>query len=132
MRPPAPGAKATLTVVVGEGMLARFDDEVVHPVYGTAALVRHVEQVSRDLLVPYLAPGEEGVGAELSLRQHAPVPLGGRVELTATVTAATASRMRTAVQARHGGRLVASATFTQVVVERTAFRTRAGLPAEAT
>ncbi len=115
-------------VVVTEDMTARFDDEDVHPVYGTAALVRHAEQVSRRLLKPALEPGEEGVGASLTVRQHAPVRVGRRVELTAAVVTATARRLVTTVEARCEGALVADATFTQVVVDRAAFRARAGLP----
>ena len=119
-----------MTVTVSEAMTARFDDESVHPVYGTAALVRHMEQISRRLLKPCLEPGEEGVGSELAVRQRAPVRVGERVELVATVTEATPDRLVTAVEARHEGRVVAEGSFTQAVVQRAAFRARAGLPLE--
>lgn len=128
--PPPAGSTASLTVTVTEETTARFDDEDVHDVYGTAALVRHVEQVSRRLLTPCLEPHEEGVGATISVRQHAPVRVGERVELVATVTEADARRLVTSVVARHAGRVVAEATFTQAAVDRAAFRARAGLPEE--
>jgi fluoroacetyl-CoA thioesterase len=115
-----------MTVTVTEELTARFDDEAVHPVYGTAALVRHVEQVSRRLLVPLLEEDEEGVGAELTVRQIAPVRIGEAVELTATVTAATDRSLTTAVVAWHDG-VAAEATFTQAVVHLPSWRARAGL-----
>lgn len=126
---PATGSTATLVVTVTPAMTARFDDEDVHPVYGTAALVQHVEQVSRRLLVPHLGPGEEGVGARVEVVHRAPVPVGGRVELVATVTAATPRRLRTEVVARSGGREVAVASFDQAVVDLAAWRAAAGLGA---
>lgn len=122
------GATASLTVTVTDAMSAAFDDEDVHPVYATAALVRHAEQISRRLLRPHLTDGEEGVGVSLSLRQRAPVPVGSTVELTATVTRVQPRRLHTEVVARHHGRIVARVSFTQAVVDLKAWRRRAGLP----
>jgi fluoroacetyl-CoA thioesterase len=127
VRPAELGAEAAMTVTVTAALTARFDDEAVHPVYGTAALVRHVEQVSRRLLLPLLEDEEEGVGAELTVRQIAPVRVGEMVELTARVTAAAARTLTTAVAARHDGEIVAEATFTQAVVHLPTWRARAGL-----
>jgi fluoroacetyl-CoA thioesterase len=124
---PEVGATASMTITVTEDLTARFDDEAVHPVYGTAALVRHLEQVSRRLLVPAREPGEEGVGARIAVRQVAPVPIGGEVELIATVTAASRRRLVTAVVARHRGAVVAEGEFEQVCVDLAAWRARAGL-----
>lgn len=124
---PPLGAAATLVVTVTEAMTARFDDEDVHPVYGTAALVQHVEQVSRRLLVDHLGPGEEGVGARIEVVHRAPVPVGDSVELVATVTAVTPRQLRTEVVARSRGREVASARFDQAVVDLAAWRSAAGL-----
>ncbi len=81
-----------MTVEVTPDLAARFDDEEVHAVYGTASLVLHTEQVSRRLLRPHLGPRQEGVGAELWVRQEAPVAVGGQVEVVATVTDATPRR----------------------------------------
>lgn len=128
MQPGPPvGATATMRVVVTDAMMARFDDEDVHPVYGTAALVRHLEQVSRRLLVDHLEPGEEGVGAAIAVEQLAPVRIGETVELTATVTEVTRRRLVTAVEARHDGAVVARGSFTQVCVDLARWRARAGL-----
>jgi fluoroacetyl-CoA thioesterase len=121
------GASASLTVVVTDAMTARFDDEDVHPVYGTAELVRHMEQVSRRLLVELREPGEEGVGAAIAVTQLAPVRVGEAVTLTATVTSASRRRLVTEVVAEHAGEVVARGEFTQVTVDLAAWRRRAGL-----
>lgn len=128
MRPgPEIGESATMSVTVTADMTARFDDEDVHPVYGTASLVRHLEQVSRRLLVPHLEPDEEGVGAAIAVEQLVPVKVGETVELTATVTEVTRRRLVTEVVARHRGEVTARGSFTQVCVDLKAWRARAGL-----
>jgi fluoroacetyl-CoA thioesterase len=116
-----------MSVTVTEEMTARFDDEAVHPVYGTAALVRHMEQVSRRLLKPHLEQGEEGVGVRLETQQRAPVPVGETVELEATVASVDPRRLVTDVLVRSGGRIVAHGVFEQAVVELEAWRAEAGL-----
>lgn len=117
-------------MTVTQRMTARFDDEDVHPVYGTATLVAHMEQVSRRLLKPLLEPGEEGVGARIEVTHLAPVPVGRPVDLEATVLETGARRMRTAVVASSEGRVVARGTFEQVVVDLERWRAEAGVAAQ--
>ena len=119
------GTSATMTITVAADMTATFDDEHVHPVYGTAALVRHAEQVSRRLLVPHLEAGTEGVGGEITVRHRAPVAVGATVQLDAVVIEASARRLVTDVTVRVGGEHVADAYFTQVVVGLEAWRGQA-------
>lgn len=124
---PRLGDTASMTITVTAALTARFSDEDVHPVYGTAALVQHMEQVSRRLLVPVREPGEEGVGARIEVRQLAPVRVGEEVELTATVAAASRRRLTTRVVARNRGEVVAEGEFEQVCVDLAAWRARAGI-----
>jgi fluoroacetyl-CoA thioesterase len=116
------GESAAMSVMVTEDMAATFDDEQVHAVYGTAALVRHAEQVSRRLLVPHLQPGTEGVGGEISVRHHAAVAVGATVDLEAVVVEASARRLVTDISVRVGGKKVADGFFTQVVVHLARWR----------
>ena len=123
MRPgPARGETATLDVTVDESMAATVGDDQVHPVYGTAALVVHVEQVCRRLLVPHLEPGEEGVGYHIEVTHREPVPVGATVTLTATVANVGAQKLVCEVVARWGTRLVARGSFEQRVVDLERFR----------
>jgi fluoroacetyl-CoA thioesterase len=124
MRPGPPrGETATLEVTVTDEMTARLDDVEVHPVYGTTALVQHIEQVCRSLLVPHLEPGEEGVGAYLDVAQRHPVPVGETVTLTATVASVGPTKLVCEVMVRHAGANVARGSFEQRVIELEAFRT---------
>jgi fluoroacetyl-CoA thioesterase len=123
MRPGPPrGATATLEVVVGDDLTARVGGEQIHPVYGTTAIVGHIEQVCRSLLVPHLEPGEEGVGASLEVHHRAPVPVGETVVLTATVATVGPTTLVCEVLVRHGTAVVARGSFEQRVVPREAFR----------
>lgn len=123
MRPGPPrGATATLEVTITSDMTARVAGTEVHPVYGTVALVAHVEQVCRDLLVPHLEPGEEGVGQALEVSHRAPVPVGETVVLTATVATVAPTRLVCEVLVRHGTAVVARGSFEQRVVPVETFR----------
>jgi fluoroacetyl-CoA thioesterase len=123
MRPGPPrGATATLEVTVTPEMTARVAGDEIHPVYGTAALVSHIEQVCRELLVPHLEPGEEGVGASIEVHHRAPVPVGGTVVLVATVATVGPTTLVCEVLARHAGTVVARGSFEQRVVSLEGFR----------
>lgn len=123
MRPGPPrGATATLEVTVTPDMTARVDGTEIHPVYGTGAIVAHIEQLCRELLVPHLETGEEGVGASLEVLHRAPVPVGETVVLTATVASVGPTKLVCEVLARHAGTIVARGSFEQRVVPIEGFR----------
>jgi fluoroacetyl-CoA thioesterase len=112
-----PGTAVSMPLVVGEDDLAAVDGQVVHRLLGTAAIVRHVETVSRWLWRQGLEPGEEGAGVEISVRHHRAVPAGAEVELVATVVESTDRRMVTEVVVRLDGADAATASFTQALVD---------------
>lgn len=123
MRPgPARGETATLEIVVTQAMTARVAGQEIHPVYGTAALVQHIEEVCRTILLPHLEAGEEGVGHRMDVTQRAPVPVGATVVLTASVAAVGPQELTCEVLARSGSALVARGSFTQKVVDLATFR----------
>ncbi|MBW3620649.1 MAG: thioesterase [Actinobacteria bacterium] len=97
-------------------MTAHIGGEQIHAVYGTAALVQHVEQVCRQLLVPHLEPGEEGVGYEIRLTHRAPAPVGAVLVLTATVEGVAPRELVCEVIVRDGTRMVARGSFVQRIV----------------
>jgi predicted thioesterase len=122
MRPGPPrGEHVARTITVTPAMTARVAGREIHPVYGTGALVAHVEALCRSLLEPHLEPHEEGVGTALELVYRAPVPVGEPVELVATVAAVGPHRLVCEVLARHRGSVVARGSFEQRVVDRVAF-----------
>lgn len=123
MRPgPARGETATLEITVTPDMTARVGGEEIHPVYGTAALVQHVEEVCRTILLPHLEPGEEGVGYHMDVTHRAPVPVGATVTFTASVAKVGPQELICEILARSGSALVARGSFTQRVVDSKEFR----------
>lgn len=117
MRPgPARGDTAELTVTVTPEMTARVAGREVHPVYGTGALVAHVEEICRSLLEPHLEEGEEGVGHEMSVSHRGPIPVGAELRLVATVANVTPRRLLIEVVARLGNLVAARASFEQRII----------------
>lgn len=121
MRLIASGTSTTRTHVVTAADVAAFDGTVVHPVYGTACVVRDMEHVARLALLPLLEDGEAGAGREVLCRHLAPVPVGEAVEFTAVVTGQSSRALTCAVQARCRGRLVAEGHVVQAVVDPLTF-----------
>ncbi len=120
-----PGTAARLEVVVDESMVARFDRlGLVHPVYATWAVVRHMEEASRMLLLPYLEPHEDAVGWAVEVVHLAPTPVGMRVQVEATLEAVEGRRVRCRVEACNEREKVAEGTHVQVVVPRGWLRDR--------
>lgn len=117
MRWPTVGTTVTMVRTVNETDRAGFDDEHIHDVYSTVAMVRDVEHVSRWLFRLGLEEDEEGAGAAISLRHLAPVPIGAEVRLRATVTTARERKMVTEVEVLHDDTVAATAEFTQIVLD---------------
>jgi predicted thioesterase len=114
-----PGAEAHLEVVVDDSMVARFDTlGLVHPVYSTWSVVKHMEECSRKLLLPYLEPHEDAVGYAVEVVHLAPTPVGMRVHLRATVEAVEDRRVRCRVEASNARGKVAEGAHVQVIVPR--------------
>lgn len=126
MRPGPPrGATATLDVTVTPDMTARVDGREIHPVYGTTALVAHVEAVCRRLLEPHLEPGEEGVVERVELLHRSPVAVGERVSLVATVASVQPTSLVCEVVVRQAGTIVARGSLEQRLVRTEEFHAEA-------
>src|SRR3954447_8396322 len=114
----APGQEATAEVIVDATMFAAFEGRVVHPVYGTAAMIAQMELAGRRIILPYLEAHEEGVGYEISVRHLAPTIAGMRVVARATLTEVRGNRVICRVEAHNDRGLIGEGTFTQVIVNR--------------
>lgn len=121
MRPAGPSATATHRHTVTDADVAAFSGQLVHRVYGTAAMVRDMEHAARLVLLDLLEPGEEGVGAEVWCRHLTPVPVGATVELLAEAVEQDAGRLVCRVAAWRDGVLAGEGRVVQVVVAAGAF-----------
>lgn len=114
-----PGATAELDVRVDESMVAHFDSlGLVHPVYATWAMVRHMEEASRRLILPYLEPDEDAVGWSVEVVHLAPTPVGMRVRVRATLERLERRRVYTRVEAFNERTKVGQGRHVQALVHR--------------
>lgn len=126
MRPIPAGYRAEHELVVTDGMTVDFEQDEprlgkLHPVYATYWLTKHVELASRKIILPFLEPGEEGIGHEVRLRHLASALPGMRVRLVATHERTESNRVVVRVEAENElGDLVGEATTIQVVLPREA------------
>ncbi|MBY0450562.1 MAG: thioesterase [Cyanobacteria bacterium] len=114
------GAIQRWKTIVDETMMARFHDGLVHPLYGTSTAVQHMEWVSRQHILPYLEPGEEGMGSEVWIQHKASAAIGTTIEITAEVSEITPKfiRCETTIVALESGLLLATGFVVQALVRR--------------
>lgn len=111
-----PGASAQVSVTVTAAMCPHFHGTLVHPVLATWYVVHHMEVAGRMLLEPFLEPGEEAVGAHISVDHRSPAPIGSRVVVTAEAVECRPHRLTCAVRAASGDRLIATGRFVQILM----------------
>jgi fluoroacetyl-CoA thioesterase len=80
------GTTARVTDVVTPTMQPAFAGAVVHPVYGTVAMVYHMEWAARQVILPFLSDDEEGIGTGVKVRHLHPAPIGTEIEAKAICT----------------------------------------------
>lgn len=112
------GRQETIEVNVTADMFARFEGEVVHPVYSTVAMVYHMEWVSRKIILPFLEDHEEGMGGAVTLKHVSPSPLGSTVTLTATLTGHERGKVITDVKAYNDAGLIGKGEVTQIILPK--------------
>ncbi|AHA28702.1 thioesterase [Exiguobacterium sp. Leaf187] len=114
----AVGDTAEIQAVVSEDMFARFEGQLVHPAYSTVSMVYHMEWAARQLILPYLEAGEEGVGGAVSLKHLGMAAEGTRLIVTATVTAMTSRRVDASIEVRDGQTIIGTGEVTQFILEK--------------
>lgn len=118
---PARGETATLDVLVTPEMAPQTANGATAPVYGTVAMVGHMEEVCRIILVPHLEEGEDAVGRGFDVTHRQPAPIGAELTLTATVAEVRPQRLKCEVLVRQGTRLIARGSLEQRVVRMAEF-----------
>ena len=74
------------TAVVTEAMKASLHGVPVHDLYGTTAMIAHMEWAARQHILDSLEPGEEGVGYAIHVTHLNPTPIGATVRVRSEVT----------------------------------------------
>jgi predicted thioesterase len=114
------GYEARLGVVVSDEMTVEFGElGALHPVYATYWMAKHMEEAGRKIIMPFLEPHEDGVGSALTLRHHAPVLPGARLEVIARHERTDGNRIHVRCEVRdEAGALVGEGSTEQVVLPR--------------
>lgn len=113
-----PGIWHEVEVVVTEDMCPAFDGVVVHRVYSTWSMVHHMEVACRKVLVGYLEPDEEGIGAHITVDHISPAVLGSNVTVRAELLEVRHNRAICRVTAWQGSRQIGEGRQTQAILKR--------------
>lgn len=113
MKPGIESAVAHIDVVVIDEMVARLDDQILHPVYSTFWLGYHAEVAARRAIEPYFEDGENACGTGLALKHQAMAAIGAAIRIEARVTSIVGNRILCRIEARIKGTDICLATGTQ-------------------
>ena len=104
------------TLVVDEARCISFMGEDAR-VYATPHMINDMEYTCRDLLLRHLDPGEDSVGANVTVDHLAATPLGMDVIIEARLTGVEGRRVSFAVVARDGLEECGRGTHVRFVVD---------------
>lgn len=96
-------------------------------VLATPQLIWQLEITCRDLIQPYLGPGEDSVGTEVHVRHLAATPVGLSVTFRARVAAIDGRRVRFSVEAEDERERIAEGVHERFVVNVARFASRLAL-----
>lgn len=123
MRPIPAGFETLHQVVVTDAMTVDFEDREderlgkLHPVYATYWMAKHMELVSRKIILPFLEGGEVGIGFEVAVRHLASALPGMRVDLTARFERMERNRVHATCEAvSELGDLIGTGSTVQVIL----------------
>jgi len=94
------------------------------PILATPHLLALLERLARQSVRPFLAEGEDSVGAAVALRHRAPAPLGTRIRLTVRVTAVDGRRIRFTLEASGPTGRLAEGEHERVIIDLRRFTAR--------
>lgn len=123
MRAIPAGFETRHEVTVTDAMTVDFEDRSdprlgeLHPVYATYWLAKHMELVSRKIILPFLEEGEAGIGFAVAVEHLASALPGMRVTLTATFERQERNRVHASCRATNElGDLVGTGSTVQVIL----------------
>lgn len=112
------GQTAEIEITVEPEMRAQFEGQTVHHLFSTSSLVHQMEWVCRKIILPYLEPHEEGMGAQVDVSHLMLTPVGMKVKLKATVAEIRENKIVCEVEAYNVRGKIARGTITQAIVEK--------------
>ena len=117
-----PGDQKFFKRIVLEADQAIFHDKLLHPVCSTFALARDFEWSSRLFFIEMKEDDEEGVGTMLSIEHKSPAFIGEEITFTATVETIIKNELICTIEAKVGGRFIATGKTGQKMLKREKLR----------
>lgn len=113
-----PGLTATLSRDVTPDVAIHLgaDQPLGAVVFSTPSMIHLMEYTARELLKPFLEPGEESVGVTVQVEHLAATPLGARVQAEARVTAVNGKLVDFEVTARDEIDVIGKGTHRRAVI----------------
>lgn len=123
MKPIPKGYQATFDLTVLESMTVDFEQDPplgkLHPVYATYWMTKHMELVSRKVILPFLEADEEGIGFEVKVKHVASALPGMRVNIQGEHIRTEKNRVYTHCEAHNElGDKLGEGEVTQVILKR--------------
>ena len=117
------GTAGEVEITVTEAMVARFEElGLIHPVYATWTMVKHMEEASRKVILPFLEEDEDAVGHAVQVVHLAPTPVGMRVRVRATLDRIDGRRIHCRTEAANERERIGEGTTIQILVSRRTLR----------
>ncbi len=108
-----------------EAMVANFDElGMVHPVYATWMLAKHMEEASRKVILPFLEADEDAVGQAIDVVHLAPTPVGSRVRVRAVLDRVEGRRIYCTLEAHNERERIGEGHNIQVALSRAQLRAK--------
>ncbi|WP_347552265.1 thioesterase [Pseudalkalibacillus hwajinpoensis] len=112
------GQQAVINAEITTEMYAQFEGEIIHPAYSTVSMVYHMEWASRQLILPYLEDGEEGIGGGIEMKHLGSASAGQSIEVIATIISLTRKSVISSVEVRRGTTLIGTGQVVQFILPK--------------
>ena len=112
-----PGAVLEASELVDETRVASHIGSGSMQVYATPAMVTFVEHTCRQMIEPYLPPGQTSVGIALSIKHLAPTAMGVTVSIKAEVTSIEGQLVRFRAEISDPLERIGEAEHTRAIID---------------
>ncbi len=111
-------AKHTLTFTVTKEMTACLDGVEIHPVLSTVTTAYYMEVAARKVIEPFFEPGENAIGAGITIEHKSMAAIGAKVTCVARTTEFDGKRIVCNVATYQGDAVLAEGEMVQIVLSQ--------------
>ena len=112
------GQSAVIHVEVTPDMYAQFEGKIIHQAYSTVSMVYHMEWAARQLILPYLEEGEEGIGGGVEVKHMGPACEGQSLTIHAVIISLTHKSVISRIDVKKGRDLIGTGKVIQFILPK--------------